>query len=347
EGFRNFSYLQAVDAIEDPARVAIVTHRALKLPEPALMGEALRRIGALGEHTVVGDYEIFHHFAPLGPPVRSIPPDRWRARASTHAADAPLAFDRAVWTRWSAPNQPGQWFEVDLGGVRTVAQVSLLVAPAPGESPMSLVVATSEDGRRWTQVRTERPLIPGLHWWKGHPRRDESGRVIVRLPPRPARFVRLTNAGPPFPQGLWGIGELFVYEPVDAPWAPPAEAVAALDTARRALAHWMDDPGGPHPRRAPVTYEHRRAQVAWGVVFEAANRALALAPEWEEAHHFYGQARGLAQWDDTFDVAVERARADGAWSEVVRWATAADDAPEGSWRAGREAALAEALEHLG
>ncbi len=347
EGFRNFAYLQAVDAIEDPARVAIVTHRVLKLPEPAQMRGALTRVGAASERTVVGDYEIFHHFAPTGPPVRPIPPAGWRARASVHAADAPLAFDRAVWTRWWAPNQPGQWFEVDLGAVRTVAQVSLLVAPAPGEAPMSLAIATSEDGRRWVEDRTERPLMPGLHWWKGHPRRDESGRVIVRLPPRPARFVRLTNAGPPFPHGIWGIGELFVYEAADTPWTPPAEAAAALETARRELDHWMDDPGGPHPRRAPVTYEHRRAQVRWGPVFEAVNRAMALAPEWEEVHHLYGQARDLALWDDTFDVAVERARTDAAWTEVVRWATAADAAAEESWRAGREAALAEALEHLG
>src|SRR5207249_7488681 len=58
----------------------------------------------------------------------------------------------------------------------------------------------------------------------------------------------------------WSIGELFVYEAADRPWAPPPAAVAVLAEARQELAHYMDDPGGPNPRRAPVTAAHRRGQ---------------------------------------------------------------------------------------
>jgi hypothetical protein len=109
----------------------------------------------------------------------------------------------------------------------------------------------------------------------------------------------------------------------------------------------MDDPDGPHPARAPVTYEHRRAQVPWSAVFREANRALALAPEWEAPHELYGIALARSGWSDALDFDVERSASDQAWQEVVRWAEAADALPEGLWRRGRMARWAEALEHLG
>jgi hypothetical protein len=109
----------------------------------------------------------------------------------------------------------------------------------------------------------------------------------------------------------------------------------------------MDDPTGPNPIRAPVTSEHRRAQVRWSAVFDAANRALALAPEWEDAHHLYGLSLARSGWSDTLDVNVERASADHAWVEVARWAEQAEGIPEGLWRRGRLTRWAEALDHLG
>jgi hypothetical protein len=109
----------------------------------------------------------------------------------------------------------------------------------------------------------------------------------------------------------------------------------------------MDDPAGPNPARAPVTYEHRRAQVPWRSVFGEVDRALAIAPEWEGPHDLYGIALARSGWSDALDFDVERSASDEAWQEVARWAEAADARPEGLWRRGRMERWAQALDHLG
>ena len=171
--------------------------------------------------------------------------------------------------------------------------------------------------------------------------------MIVRFPPRESRYVRVTSLGAESPGAWWSVAEFFVYEAATAPWPAPPAATAALAAATRELDHWMDDPTGPHPLRAPVTGEHRRAQVPWGRAFAAANGALAAAPDWEEAHHLYGSTLARAGWGAGLETALDRARRDGAWQEVVRLAELIDAEPDAGWRAGRLAAWAEALEQLG
>ena len=109
----------------------------------------------------------------------------------------------------------------------------------------------------------------------------------------------------------------------------------------------MDDPTGPHPLRAPVTAEHRHAQVPWGRAFASVNDALAAAPDWEEAHHLYGWALARAGWGAGPERALEGARRAGAWLEVIRFAELIDPEPDPEWRAGRLEAWAQALDHLG
>jgi 4-amino-4-deoxy-L-arabinose transferase-like glycosyltransferase len=346
-GYRHFGLLQAVDAIEDPARVAIVTHRVLQEPRPAVMAKTLRLAGAEMTRDVVGDYVVFHHFAAPDPRIEPVPVAGWHARASSVAESADLAFDRRVWTRWTAPKRADEWLELDLGRLRRITQVSLLAAPWATEAPSGLRVATSTDGRSWEAGVEAADLYPGAHWWQGHPRVDDSGRVIVRFSPREARYVRITSLGAEVPGRTWSVAELFVYEVAAAPWLPPPAATAALAAGTRELDHWRNDPTGPHPQRAPVTIGHRRAQVPWGRVFASANAALAAAPDWEAVHHLHGLALARSGWGDGLENALGRAHADGAWHEVIHAAELMDGAPEAGWRAGRLAAWVEALEQLG
>jgi hypothetical protein len=347
-GYRNFNLLAAVDAVDDPSAVAIVTHGVLRNPDPDTMAETLALMGADFKRDTAGHYVIFHHVRPPDLRLRPVAPAGWTARASTHAEEAVFAFDRRVWTRWTAPQARGEWLEVDLGRAHPVAQVTLEVGPFPrSDSPGGLRVETSLDGRAWDFAAQATHLLGGVHWWKGHPRVDDSGRVLVRMAPRLARYVRLTHLGPDRPGILWSVGELFVYEPADAEWDPGPAAREAHAAAAAALAPWMDDPWGPHPRRTPESFEHRRAQVAWASVYTAADRAVALAPEWDETHHLYGQALWLAGWSEAFDIEVERARADQAWIAVLHWVDEADSRHPELWRSGRAEARAEALKRLG
>jgi 4-amino-4-deoxy-L-arabinose transferase-like glycosyltransferase len=345
-GLRNFALLQAVDAVGDPAAVAIVTHWALQSPSPEVLAGTLALMGAEARQDRVGDYVIFHHFRPLDPPVRPIAAAGWAARASTDSDHAGLAFDRKVWTRWSATKEGREWFELDLGAVYRLTRLTLETGPFPPyDAPAGLRVETSPDGRVWDTAAQAAGLLFGVHWWNGHPRVEESGRVLVRFVPRPARYVRLVQTGRD--RFLWSIGELFAYEAAGVPWEPPPAARVAHGTAGARLAHWMDEPSGPHPKRTPVSYPHRRAQVRWPAVFDATAEALAVAPEWEEAHHLYARVLALWRWSGDFDQALAQARADGAWGEVLRWATEAASADPDFWRSGRTEARAEALARLG
>jgi hypothetical protein len=346
-GLRDYGSLRTVNAIESPDTVAIVTHRTIKGPAPGDMERTLARIGGTATTTGVGKYVIFHHFVPPDPRIRPIPSTGWQAWASTASQDAGLAFDRRTWTRWMVPKKPGEWLEVDLGQARPITQVSLLAAPWAADSPPGLRIETSEDGLGWTTVARDPDILPGAGWWKGHPRLDDSGRVIVRFAPRSARYVRLTDIGAPLEGGQWSISELFVYETAESPWAPPAPAVSALTAATGELDHWMDDPTGPNPLRAPYTAEHRRHQVRWDTVFAATNEALATAPDWEEAHHVYAEALGGAGWGHGPEWLLDQVQQAGAWQEVLRLYDVVDAQPDAAWRAGREDARAEALEKLG
>ena len=346
-GLRNFEFLQRVDRVDDSAAVAIVTHRVLSSPRPEEMAEGLHRIGGDAMVTRVGDYQIFHAFRPPDDRIRPIAPAAWSATASTNAATASLAFDRKVWTRWEAAAPQSQWLEVDLGRVYRLAGLTLLAAPLPEEGAAGLRVETSVNGRHWDLANEDRTVAGGLHWWKGHPRLDESGRVVLRMLPRTARYLRLLPLHAEPIGGKWSVAELFVYEVADTAWVPLQAAVTALAEARQALDHWMDDPGGPHPRRAPVTYRHRRAQVPWATVFAATERALETAPDWEEAHHLYGVALSRWGWSSDADSMVLQAQTDRAWAQVLRWTDLAETQRPDFWVSSRPAARAAALAALG
>jgi hypothetical protein len=345
-GLRNFAFLQAVDAVEDPDAVALVTHWALQSPSPEVLAATLALMGAEARQDRVGDYVIFHHFHPPDPRLRPIPSAGWAARASADSEHARLAFDRQVWTRWSTTKEGREWFELDLGAVYPLTQLTLETGPFPAlDAPAGLRVETSPDGRVWDTAAQAAGLLSGVHWWKGHPRVDEIGRVIVRFVPRPARYVRLVQTGRD--RFLWSLGELFAYEAADVPWEPPASARAGHESATARLAGWMDDPWGPHPKRTPVSYAHRRAQVHWPPLFDATRQALDAAPEWEQAHHLYARVLALWRWSGDLDQALSQARTDRAWGEVLRWAAEADAATPDFWRSGRLEARVEALARLG
>jgi F5/8 type C domain-containing protein len=144
--------------------------------------------------------------------LREIAPAGWTATAWPRPELAGHAIDRDAATRWrTTTRSPDAWFEVDLGGVHTVGMVAWL----PGsyqEVPVGFRLETSLDGVHWAIGREVAQYYGPLYWAAGHPMgRVRWGRVEVRFPARPARYVRVTHLGHDerFP---WTIRELFVYE---------------------------------------------------------------------------------------------------------------------------------------
>ena len=113
-------------------------------------------------------------------------------------------------TRWeSGPQTNRTAVEVDLGGVRTVAGIDLLLGPFVEDFPRGLIIEASSDGQAWAEV------------WKGH----SAGLAFVaafehprdvplryRFAPTPARLVRmkLTENDDTY---YWSIAEIHVLGP--------------------------------------------------------------------------------------------------------------------------------------
>ena len=179
--------------------------------------------------------------------LREIPPAGWSATASLRPELAGHAIDRDAGTRWRTVGRPADaWLQVDLGRVHPVGMVTWL----PGgyqEVPLGFRLDSSTDGVLWTVAREVPTYYGPLYWAGGHPMgRVRWGRVEVRFPARPARYVRVTHLGRDerFP---WTIRELFVYEAGDPAVEPaldaPAAARALLATGARRV--YADHGEGP------------------------------------------------------------------------------------------------------
>jgi hypothetical protein len=143
-------------------------------------------------------------------PFRPVKPKGWLASASVNSEAAHLAIDGRRETRWdtAGPQQPGQFFEVDLGQTVMVAKLSLLLGPSELDYPHGYRVEVSEDGRTWAQVAEEEKALIDIRAYL----RPKDLALDIPLPNVPARIVRIVNTGQD-PVLYWSIHELEVYSP--------------------------------------------------------------------------------------------------------------------------------------
>jgi F5/8 type C domain len=218
------SYARAVDG--DPAAGwwSGEPSSVLETNFHALGAEAARRL-------IPGRGVVYADFRLSGVAVEALDPARFTVSASENDTAARRIVDRDVETLWGTarPKRGGEWIEVDLGAIEPVALVRWL----PGtyqEVPSGLRLESSVDGTRW-QVRVDLPQYIGpLYWSAGHPiARIRGGRVEVRLPPTPARYLRITQLGQD-PIWHWTIRELLVYRAQGGP--APASGPDGPELAR-------------------------------------------------------------------------------------------------------------------
>ncbi|HFD39251.1 MAG TPA: hypothetical protein ENJ31_05315, partial [Anaerolineae bacterium] len=141
----------------------------------------------------------------------------WTARASHNAEAVALAFDGDPTTFWDskADQEPGMWFQLDLGEVLTLDRVRV---QSPGRGfPVGYKVKLSTDGQDWHLV-AEKPQ----NWTD----------IDVAFAPCPARYVRLEQTGTPDWPASWMISEIAVS--AAEPWAG-AEASHYGDYADQAI----------------------------------------------------------------------------------------------------------------
>jgi hypothetical protein len=209
------AYARAVDGA---GQIGWWVHRPVPDLEAnlAALGASFRfqQVGPLG-----GAYVDFSLPARV---LTELDPEGLTVTASENAAGAAYVLDRDASTLWSAsrPRRGGEWIQVDLGAVVSVALIRWL----PGtyqEVPTGLALDASVDGVAWFRLLAVPAYIGPLYWSAGQPfARVRSGRVELRVPPTPLRYLRVTQTGRS-PLWGWTMRELFVY--ADAGAAPPPQ----------------------------------------------------------------------------------------------------------------------------
>ena len=76
---------------------------------------------------------------------------KWKARASHHNGDTRRAFDNDPRSRWDTgtPSFKGMWFELDLGEMQFISEVTLDTKGSANDTPNGCEVFTSNDGKDW------------------------------------------------------------------------------------------------------------------------------------------------------------------------------------------------------
>ncbi len=123
----------------------------------------------------------------------------WTATASSTGAGGSLsgAIDGNSATRWNSGQAQagGEWYEIDMGSVHTVAMVTVQTpADSLWDYPRGYMLEVSTDGATWTTVGT------GMAYGWKRP---------ISISPTPARYIRITQTGVA-PQ-WWSIDEVTAY----------------------------------------------------------------------------------------------------------------------------------------
>ncbi len=140
----------------------------------------------------------------------------WTAQASHNADDVGLAFDGDPTTVWDskADQEPGMWFQVDLGEILVLDRVKVA---SPGSGfPLGFKVRLSRDGQDWHLVAEQEKNWQDLD---------------LAFAPCRARYLRLEQTGRATWPATWKISEIAVS--IIEPWAG-AEASHYTDDAHQA-----------------------------------------------------------------------------------------------------------------
>ena len=123
----------------------------------------------------------------------------WKVTASQNAANAKLAIDGSIDTRWDtgAEQTPNQWFQVELPEETGIVGVKLDYAKSGNDFPRGYKVEVSADGQKWNRIAQG----------KGLP-----GSTDINFPLTRVKFLKITQTGEQ--KGtFWSVHELHLLQP--------------------------------------------------------------------------------------------------------------------------------------
>ncbi|WP_160164577.1 DUF5010 domain-containing protein [Pedosphaera parvula] len=130
----------------------------------------------------------------------------WVASASVNSGNAGRAIDGNISTRWdtSGAQTPGQWFQVDMGSVKSFYKLILDATPSLNDYPRGYQVNVSNDGVNWGN-----PVATGV---------ASSAVTTIKFATQTARYIRITQTGSV--GNYWSIHEFNVYAMPPPPPVP-------------------------------------------------------------------------------------------------------------------------------
>lgn len=158
----------------------------------------------------IGPYEVYDNFQKENG--LAVDKGRWTVFANSNGSEAGKAVDRLRPTRWRSgkPQEPGMFFEVDLGGTVPVSGLTLDLADSRRDFPRRLKIMGSLDGINWKEMESE--WTSDFYW---------AGNVLLKMrgdqlnyffSPVKMKFLKLILEKSD-PKYYWSIHELTIYSP--------------------------------------------------------------------------------------------------------------------------------------
>jgi hypothetical protein len=135
-----------------------------------------------------------------------IPPTKWKVHSNVNNREARSAVDGNPFTRWtSLKNQePGLFFQVDLGASILVNGFSLFLSQSINDFPRILKILSSSDGENWKEVQAT------LNAEYAFDQNQIFKKVTFRFTPIQSRYLKLIQNGSD-PVFWWSIYELEIF----------------------------------------------------------------------------------------------------------------------------------------
>jgi hypothetical protein len=195
----------------------------------------LKNIGGNYQKTQALGYSLYHSFSP--PPFQflELETNNFKVMSKAKSEEGINIFDRDLNTRWSSnkPQEPGLFFQIDLGQVIPNLGRITLISGKPEDAPRGLRLEISPDGLRWQTISEVPGLWSDLFWSGPHPfYRPGLGRIDITFTPRSGRFIKLTQLGSD-PTYFWSVAECFVYQAQPKTQQPPEDFTLLISRLKR------------------------------------------------------------------------------------------------------------------
>ena len=218
------------------------------------VGDTLRALGGQFKKEQIGPYGVYYDFRPPDYAYEEVDPSAWRLESNYNPQLLAHIVDRDVTSAWSSgrPQIPGMTLSVDLGRIYPRVGRLLLYTLQASDTPRGLRLEGSVDNNSWERIY-EIPHYWGPFFWSGgRPfNLPDQGIVEMVFPPRPIRFLKITQTGND-ERFYWTLNGLAVYQ------SYPEKKVFPALLGRRLSLPWNrpltapSTPSRPPPGSRPI-----------------------------------------------------------------------------------------------